>query len=129
MKIFVSITIGILLIAVLFLWVIVGASSHKVPLSNIFVVNVVILALLTLLIVINGFWSRAKFWLGILYLETLLYYCYKIMQPQCEPCLPNEYCPPCVTQEQIIIKFVGLSVAILFLIWQMIVAFRKSTRR
>ncbi|NUY81033.1 hypothetical protein HUK80_09015 [Flavobacterium sp. MAH-1] len=91
--------------------------------------NVVTLALLTLLIVINGFWSRTKFWLGILHLETLLYYCYKIMQPNCEPCLPNEYCPPCVTQEQTIIKFLGLAIAVLFLIWQMIAAFRKSSNR
>ena len=54
-------------------------------------------------------------------IEAVLTVYYFYIQPKCEPCLPNSYCPPCISQAQIVIlwtgAFVGL-VAIIFLCYR-----------
>jgi hypothetical protein len=60
-------------------------------------------------------------------IEILLFVYFKIMQPKCEPCLPNEPCPRCITSEQIVILWFAFVVAVAFLVWRLFHLLKKKT--
>lgn len=56
-------------------------------------------------------------------IDALLVAAYYYYQPYCEPCLINDNCPPCISNEQITIIYVIIifsSVYIVSLIWKRI---------
>lgn len=68
-----------------------------------------------------------KYWIGFIAIEILLFVYFKIMQPKCEPCLPNEPCPRCITSEQIVILWLVFVVAVAFLVWRLFHLLKKKT--
>ncbi len=129
MRIFASIVLLLSIVVIAFLWFLLGASSHNTDLSDHFILACSIILLITILAVINKVWNKSKFWIGIITLEIFIIFYYKFIQPRCEPCLKDQFCPPCITTEQIILKYIGLTIALAFLIWQMISAYRNSASR
>lgn len=49
-----------------------------------------------------------RFFLLLLAIELILVGFYCAFQPQCEPCLPNEFCLPCQSKTQITIQTLAL---------------------
>ena len=50
-------------------------------------------------------------------IEAVLTAYYFYIQPKCEPCLTNSYCPPCISQAQIIILWTGALVGLITIIF------------
>lgn len=45
-------------------------------------------------------------------IEMLVVAFYFYNQPLCEPCIPGTSCPPCVSESQIVARWIGFSIAI-----------------
>lgn len=63
-----------------------------------------------------------------LFAELLLFYFYQITEPNCVPCAAGEPCPPCISETQIILKWV-MSVIFVIAIGIGILAFNKMQRK
>lgn len=48
--------------------------------------------------------NNLKIWVLLLFAELLLIYLYYYNQPKCVPCPPDIFCPPCISEEQKIIR-------------------------
>lgn len=68
-----------------------------------------------------------KYWIGLLFIEALLFVYYKIIQPQCEPCLPGQPCPRCISSEQIVILWLAFVVAVAFLVFRLFYLLKKKS--
>lgn len=53
-----------------------------------------------------------KVLVALLVLEVLLTCLFFYLQPVCEPCLPGVHCPPCISDEQIYIRWAGFGIAL-----------------
>ena len=67
-----------------------------------------------------------KYWIVLIALEALLFIYYKISQPNCEPCLPNQDCRPCISSEQIVVIWIGFMVGVAVLVWRLIDFYKKK---
>ena len=54
------------------------------------------------------------------------YLLFKYYQPLCEPCLPNTYCPPCLSNEQYVLLYVIGAISLLFLLRIFYLIIRKK---
>lgn len=70
-----------------------------------------------------------KYWIGLIVVEVLLFGYYKIIQPICEPCLPNVPCPRCITSEQIVVLWIAFVVAVAFLVWRLFHLLKKKSEK
>jgi hypothetical protein len=61
-----------------------------------------------------------KYWVLFIVIEILIFTYYQNNFIQCEPCLPNTPCPPCISSDQVVSFWTGLIIALFFLIWQVI---------
>jgi hypothetical protein len=52
--------------------------------------------------------------LGLLAADLLLLLLYWYYQPLCEPCLDKHDCPPCISEEQYFIIYLGAAINLLF---------------
>lgn len=68
-----------------------------------------------------------KYWIGFVVIEALLFVYYKIIQPNCEPCLPDQPCPRCISSEQIVILWFAFVVAVAFLIFRLFYLLKKKS--
>ncbi len=122
-------SITLLLIVILFvslMWFLSIASSHKIEIKAHFINSTIILTASALIISISSTWTILKDWFIFLLIEIILIFGYYYYQPFCEPCLPDTYCPPCISREQNILKFSGLLLFAIFIVWKIIVLFKKS---
>lgn len=55
----------------------------------------------------------------------LLLLAIKSIQPFCEPCIPEHYCPPCISKEQIYLFWLGIGLGCVFILWQLMLAVYK----
>ncbi len=69
-------------------------------------------------------------WLIFIIIEFLILLYFQAHIIQCEPCLPDTYCPPCISWEQIVSFWTGIIIAIGFILFQIIrfIRKRKSTK-
>jgi len=69
-------------------------------------------------------------WLIFILIEILILLYYRAHIIQCEPCLPDTPCPPCITWEQIVSFWTGILIAVGFTLFQIIrfIKKRKSTK-
>lgn len=51
------------------------------------------------------------------------------MQPQCEPCLPNTPCPPCISDEQIITLGTGVIIGVASIAYLIYINFQHYLRK
>lgn len=58
--------------------------------------------------------------------EMLVIAFYFYNQPMCEPCIPGEPCPPCVSESQIAAKWIASLIAILMLCYLIIYPLRRK---
>ena len=70
---------------------------------------------------------RLRAWVVVLIIEIVLIFSYIYLQPYCEPCLPEQFCPPCISDSQISIKYFGLTLIIPFCLWKAINIYKKET--
>jgi hypothetical protein len=129
MKKLILILLIIFLIGVFFLCFLVGASSHNFPNKTYLILAILVITIFTLLITLSQKLDIFKYWILLFVAEILVVFRYKDIQPECEPCLPNVYCPPCVSDEQILLKYFGISLLIIFLGKQMIQWIKNSAIR
>lgn len=54
-------------------------------------------------------------------------YCF-IARPECEPCPPDVYCPPCISHEQVIAIWIGVILAALALGYALYDNFKKRRK-
>ena len=124
-----SIILVILFIGFAFIWFLYSASSHKVSNETHLVLAFIEIVLFATFAVVNHKWNILRVWILMLVVETLIIYRYNFIQPECEPCLPNVYCEPCISDEQIILKYIGISIAVVFILLKMIQSFKNSAIR
>ena len=62
----------------------------------------------------------------LLSIESLSFLLYSYNQPHCEPCLPCEDCPPCLSDFQIAFVWIGIIALFFFMITYL---FRKNSSR
>ena len=68
-----------------------------------------------------------KYWIGLIVIEALLFVYFKMIQPSCEPCLPHEPCPRCISSEQIVVLWIAFVVAVAFLVWRLVCLLKKKS--
>ena len=56
--------------------------------------------------------------------EVILYVIFSFIQPQCEPCIDKTDCPPCISDTQIGLIFIGVILFFVF-IYRLYRCFRK----
>ena len=61
----------------------------------------------------------------LLLVEFFLIYLYFYFQPECVPCRPNVYCPPCISNEQ---KVVRVLLLLLPIVISVILMIRKKMK-
>ena len=77
-------------------------------------------------IIIHNIKTTNKFlWLIVLNFILLIFYYYEGLNIECEQCLPNVYCEPCISDEQYFIVYFGGCLNIIWLIYS-IIRDRKS---
>lgn len=69
--------------------------------------------------------SNLKFGIWIILAETIIIIAIWFIQPLCEPCLPDQFCPACLNEDQIYLMWLGIGILGSFLIWQLVRTFRK----
>jgi hypothetical protein len=126
MKKLISILLVILFLGIVFIWSLYRASPHKIPIETHLTFAIIAIAIIAIFAIFNQKWNILKFWVLLFIVETLIIYRYNFIQPQCEPCLPNTFCPPCISDEQIIWKYVGFSIVLIFLVLRMVQGHRNS---
>jgi hypothetical protein len=67
-----------------------------------------------------------KITIGLLFLEGILTAYFFYVQPLCEPCLPGTECPPCISEQQIMIFWTGIILAATTLFYLLFINFRKT---
>ncbi len=55
-------------------------------------------------------------WFKLILVDLILYLLFKYYQPLCEPCLEGVECPPCLSEEQYFILYLGIAINTIFLI-------------
>ncbi len=60
--------------------------------------------------------------------EGILLVLYFHYQPLCEPCLPAQYCPPCIGDKQIFIRWLSLILAVVFLTYNVYCILRGRSK-
>jgi hypothetical protein len=50
---------------------------------------------------------------------------YQYLQPQCEPCLSNTYCPPCIGKEQLTVLYLLVAFELPISIYIIYLALKK----
>jgi hypothetical protein len=66
---------------------------------------------------------KNKKFILIVFLDFLFGGLYYYYQPLCEPCINDKNCPPCISQEQVIIVWIAIAtnaIYIVYLIWRKI---------
>ena len=58
--------------------------------------------------------------------EMLVIAFYFYNQPMCEPCIPGEPCPPCVSESQTVAKWIASLIAIVMLFYLIIFPLRSK---
>ena len=61
--------------------------------------------------------NTSKTIIGLTIVEVALTAYFLYAQPKCEPCPPNIHCDPCISQAQIMTFWIGLSIAVVTIIY------------
>ncbi len=69
--------------------------------------------------------GNLKYWIGIILIEAVIIRAINYYQPLCEPCLPGQYCPPCISAQQIYLTRLAIGLGGLFIVWQTVKIFRR----
>ena len=67
-----------------------------------------------------------KIIVGLLLIELSLTAYFFYIQPQCEPCLKGNPCPPCISEQQNIVFWTGVVIAIISIIYFFIIKLKRT---
>ncbi|WP_432671118.1 hypothetical protein [Flavobacterium sp. SM2513] len=96
------------------------SNTHNFELSKAATITIgtataILLAAALALLKVRKAVSHALFFISV---ESTLFLIYCYYQPKCEPCLPCEDCPPCLSNEQITTFWLAFSACTAYLIWK-----------
>lgn len=69
--------------------------------------------------------ANYKYWIVWMVSEMIILFTIKFIQPLCEPCLPEQYCPPCISKEQIYLFWLAIGLGAVFFIWQLVLVVKR----
>jgi hypothetical protein len=69
--------------------------------------------------------KTSKILIGLFAIEAAFTGFFFYSQPQCEPCLPETPCPPCISETQIIVFWAGILVAAVIIAYFIFIYFRR----
>jgi hypothetical protein len=72
--------------------------------------------------------KTSKIAIGFILIEVALSGYYFYSQPQCEPCLPDTPCPPCISETQIITFWTGVFIAIVAIVYLLFINLRRMKK-
>ena len=128
-KISATLLLVLSLLIVSFIWFLYLSTSHRIELSTHIELVAIILTILAGIITLTKSWRKFGDCFLILFVEVIIIFAYKFYQPLCEPCLTQNDCPPCISETQIFLKYLGLSIIFGFVIWKIIQSFKNNASR